>query len=304
MRSLVIFPGALGDLVCLGPALRAIARRYPASRLELMARAELARLAIGTMGMADGHSIDRREVSALFRDGPIDDGARKWFGQFAVIHSFFASDDLIFRRTLSAAAGGPVFFHPFRPSGNGHVARLYLESLGEPSDGSLEFRIDPSAGDLEAADRLLETLGLSPGKYLLVLPGSGSAAKNWPLDRFIALARAMPPSTRPLAVLGPAESGIIAAFHLERIPAVSDLELPVVAALACRSAGFIGNDSGVSHLASASGARGVVIFGPTDPARWAPLGDVTVVRGEPISSLGLDEVLNIVRTRLVCSFDG
>jgi hypothetical protein len=65
-RVLVIFPGALGDLICLLPALRAVGRRYRACSVELMARAELAEFAVGRMGLARGHSIDRREVSALF----------------------------------------------------------------------------------------------------------------------------------------------------------------------------------------------------------------------------------------------
>src|ERR1700675_3098874 len=86
---LVIFPGALGDLICLVPTLRAIARRHPGAQLELMARAELARFAIGRLGIAHGHShghsIDRREVTQLFaaRGAPVAAEARRFFGSFA-----------------------------------------------------------------------------------------------------------------------------------------------------------------------------------------------------------------------------
>ena len=79
-RVLVIFPGALGDLICLGPALRALARRHHDATLELMAREELARFAVDRMGVARigitrtgiarSHSIDRREVAALFAEEP------------------------------------------------------------------------------------------------------------------------------------------------------------------------------------------------------------------------------------------
>jgi len=65
-RVLVIFPGALGDLICLVPAVRAIARRNPDATLELMARGELARFAVGRLGFARGHSIDRRETDSNF----------------------------------------------------------------------------------------------------------------------------------------------------------------------------------------------------------------------------------------------
>ncbi len=297
MRVLVIFPGALGDLVCLGPAIRAIGRSHLA--VELMARAELARFACGRMGVSAGHSIDRREVSMLFRGSEVpDDRARSFFGQFERIYSFFASDDPEFRHSLKFACGAEISFHPFRPPGTGHVARLYLESIGcggEP----LESRIDPTGHDLDAAARVLRELGMVPRKFVIVFPGSGSAAKNWPQDRFLNLSAKISSSLRPLVVLGPAEIEIAETFLKHGVATITNLELGTVAALAHLAAGFIGNDSGVSHLAAASGAPGVVIFGPTDPDRWAPLGDVAVVRRRPLAALGVDETLNILHSRLV-----
>src|ERR1039458_6206671 len=74
-RVLVIFPGALGDLMCLMPALGAISRRHPGASVELMARMELARLAAGRTVVARGHSIDAREVGELFTEpGAQSDG--------------------------------------------------------------------------------------------------------------------------------------------------------------------------------------------------------------------------------------
>src|ERR1700681_2335151 len=91
-RVLVIFPGALGDLMCLMPALSAISRRHPGAAIELMARLELARLVVGRSVVARGHSIDAREVGELFADGA-SGGARRFFGDFDRVYSFFASDD-------------------------------------------------------------------------------------------------------------------------------------------------------------------------------------------------------------------
>jgi len=68
--------------------------------------------------------------------------------------------------------------------------------------------------------------------------------------------------------------------------------LPTVAAIARIATAFVGNDSGVSHLAAAVGASGIVIFGPTDPARWRPLGSrtINVLRREPLDSINVHEV--------------
>jgi ADP-heptose:LPS heptosyltransferase len=297
MRVLIIFPGALGDVICLAPAIRAIARRHSKCSIELMARAELAHFAVGRIGIAAGHSIDRREVSALFGDQP-SPAALEFFGQFGAIYSFFAADDPNFRGSLRAATRGAVSFHRFRPDGEGHISSLYLESI-EASREPLDSHIDLSSADISGAERVINLVHTHRGKVLLFFPGSGSATKNWPTTRFLELARAVSSVANPVAVLGPAESAMGAHLRKTGIAILQDLDLAIVAALAHLAAGFVGNDSGVSHLAAAAGCPGVVLFGPTDPARWHPLGDITVVRREPLESLQVAEVLNIIRARLV-----
>jgi ADP-heptose:LPS heptosyltransferase len=289
-RVLVIFPGALGDLICLVPAVRAIARRNPGATLELMARGELARFAVGRLGFERGHSIDRREVGHLFAANErVSEEARAFFGAFDRVYSFFAGDDPNFRRSLEDASADRVSFHPFCPPGDGHVVRCYLRVLGENDPSPLKNRIEFMPHDIESAARITARLGFVPHSFVLILPGSGSPTKNWPAANFAALAeRTAAPS---LALLGPAEAGLKSFFDARGIAAVSDLELGEVTGLAHLARCFLGNDSGVSHLASASGARGLVLFGPTDPARWRPLGDVKLIHRDPLDTLPVAEVL-------------
>ncbi len=305
-RTLVIFPGALGDLICAVPAIRAIARCYPDANLELMARGELARFAVGRIAaVARGHSIDSRQMSAIFRQGGgRDQAARAFFGGFGAVHSFFASADAHYRAALSEAArGAEISFHPFRPEHPGHVAAAYLRSVGAPSE-DLDSSINLLEPDLAGARQVLSRASLAPTRYLMILPGSGAVAKNWPPDRFVDLARSLAQSMRSLVVLGPAEDRLADKFARENLPVERGLGLPTVAALARMSAAFVGNDSGVSHLAAAAGAPGVAIFGPTDPRRWRPLGKVAVVSHDPVSDLALDtvvlelrQIFDAVRTR-------
>src|ERR1700735_5896019 len=85
-RVLVIFPGALGDLMCLMPPLAAISRRHPGASVELMARFELARLAAGRTVVARAHSIDARELAAVFSGGtPGDPEARRFLAHFVLL---------------------------------------------------------------------------------------------------------------------------------------------------------------------------------------------------------------------------
>ncbi len=184
-RVLVIFPGALGDLMCLMPALSAISRRHPGASVELMARFELARLVAGRSVVARAHSIDAREVGKLFSEQSSGD-ARRFFGEFDRIYSFFASDDARFRERLAAATDAEVSFHSFRPTGEGHVSEAYLRAVGEDAS-PIDARLEATADDLAAARVLLESkCGVS--NLVVIFPGSGSPAKNWLADKFAALA--------------------------------------------------------------------------------------------------------------------
>lgn len=288
-RLLVIFPGALGDLICAGPAIAALARMNSASMPELMARADLADFAAGRMGVVRGYSIDRPEVSALFReDAEPSEAARKFFSQFDKICSFFASHDDNFRRMLKGASSGEVIFYPFRPEGRGHITDLYLAAVGA-DHAYPDFRIDPLESDRAAARQILARFGMDPHGYVLVLPGSGSRTKNWP--GFPAMVSRMRGRTRPLVVLGPAESAI--EHQYPAAATASGLAIGTVAALASEATAFVGNDSGVSHLA-ATAAAGVVIFGPTDATRWAPRGRVEVISARCLQAVGVEPVLNAI----------
>ncbi len=327
-RVLVIFPGALGDLMCLMPALAAISRRHRGASVELMARLELARLAAGRTVVARGHSIDAREVGVLFTDGPPANSiARRFFADFERIYSFFASDDQRFRARLAAATDGHVSFHPFRPGGDGHVSAAYLRATEIEIDeraSPVDSRLEPTPDDLAAASRAIVQSKCAVSNLIVIFPGSGSPGKNWPAEKFAALASMLSrlssrasaaapekritwpsipanalcvaaPEKSVAVILGPAEISMEPIFRESGVPVLKHLDLPTVAAIARVASAFVGNDSGVSHLAAAAGASGAVIFGPTDPARWGPMpagadGHIVILRRTPIDSIEPDEV--------------
>jgi heptosyltransferase-3 len=294
-RVLIIFPGALGDLICFLPALRAIVRRHYGASIELMARGELARFAAGRLGVADGHAIDRSEVSTLFIESDAAAArAVSFFGGFRRVYSFFAAENSGFRLMLTKVCTGEVSFHPFRPinfGGDGHVASAYLRSLGEGESIALGASgIELNAEDRASASRTLMSNRLDAGRFILLLPGSGSLRKNWPAGKFAELASRLPEDRRAAILLGPAEAELESYFQGQRLPVLKDLELGEVAAVAQMARGFVGNDSGVSHLAAAMQTPGVVLFGPTDPARWRPLGRITVLEHTPLESLTVSPV--------------
>jgi ADP-heptose:LPS heptosyltransferase len=130
---------------------------------------------------------------------------------------------------------------------------------------------------------------LSPG-FLAVHPGSGSPSKNWPTDGFAAAVRDHAGNRPWLLVIGPADERV--ALSLLAVPGavpVRGLPVRVLGALLAEAGLYLGNDSGVSHLAAAAGAPTLALFGPTDPAVWAPVGPrVEVVRSPTRTMEGLD----------------
>src|ERR1700693_3750831 len=283
-RVLIIFPGALGDLILLAPTIAVIARRHRYAELELMARYELAEFAVGRLGIARGHSIDRREVALLFRDAERAP-AQSFFSAFDRIYCFFNADDPDFRRHLIEACAHEVTFHRFRPDADGHVAAAYMMDVtGDVDVEHVSINLLPN--DIEAAAQIVKAKN-----FIAIFPGSGSAKKNWPVEKFCALADSLNDKTRAVFICGPAEESIEKVLLASGHVTIKNQPLGTVAAIVRMASAVVGNDSGVSHLAAATGERGVVLFGPTDPAKWRPLGRLTVLHREPIDSISVGDVI-------------
>ncbi len=127
------------------------------------------------------------------------------------------------------------------------------------------------------------TIGCEPGTrgdFAVIHPFSGSARKNWPLSRFRELAKRL---ALPVQWSAGPEEALQDAVRFENLYE-----------LACWLASarvYIGNDSGITHLAAAVGTPVVAIFGATDPSVWAPRGK----RVRVVSGITVDEVLEAAR---------
>ena len=135
-----------------------------------------------------------------------------------------------------------------------------------------------------AADQALAATLLPAGAPVIGLgPTANWAGKVWPADRFVAAFHALAaelPGARAAVFAGPGEGErAMAAAVLAALPAAVDLvgslSLPEAAACLARVRLFIGNDSGLMHLAAAAGAPTLGLFGPTPASEYAPAGRST-----------------------------
>jgi ADP-heptose:LPS heptosyltransferase len=136
---------------------------------------------------------------------------------------------------------------------------------------------------------------LPDGPFLALGPTANVRMKVWPAERFVQLAQALtgpegPLPGAPVVVLGgpgDVERGMAAPL-LAALPAATDLvgrlSLPEAAAVLARAALYVGNDSGLMHLAAATGAPTLGLFGPTLAAEYAPIGlraQAVLAKGPP-----------------------
>ena len=132
--------------------------------------------------------------------------------------------------------------------------------------------VDPEAQ--EAMNRRLAAAGLDDRKIALIHPAAAFATKQWPAENFARVAEFLAERAfAPVAIVARQESSVLENLLKElSVPILSfdDLSLPEVTALAARSQLFVGNDSGIAHIAAAVGTPSVVIFGSSNIAHWRP----------------------------------
>lgn len=270
-KILVIFPGALGDFICFLPALAKVARD---KGVDLLARAEYTDLLPATIRT---RPIECYEINRLFVPGAeTDERLRSFFGPYAFIYSWMGGSQPDFVRHLQALSHGKLRIFPFRPSRSGmHMADYYLFCLGEKPLKGICPRIALRSDALVWCHRFWQQSGLEGRRVLVLAPGSGAREKNWPAEFYKMVAGWWEKrfGGKVIVLFGPVEEDRgETGNHWGQALVAHDLELAKVAALLARCDLYVGNDSGVSHLAAALGVETVALFGPTDPVQWAPRG--------------------------------
>jgi hypothetical protein len=263
----------LGDLLCCWPALDGLIAS--GHDLTLAARADAAEV-LPADALAPC-SLDRREIVELFAAGPLTDAARRFFGGFDRLDSFTGASEPTVSERLAAAAARPVSVHPFRGMRRGEHATTYFARCLDVAPRRRILPVRPEAAAWAAELWSRRRLG---DRVLVLHPGSGGTAKNW--EGMAEVARAWRhDGGRVIALLGPAE--LERGTALTADVAVAGEPLARVAAVVHRAHRYLGNDSGISHLAGLLDVPAVALFGDTDPATWAPAGArVRVLRGEAL----------------------
>ncbi len=273
----------LGDLVLTIPWLRALRDHFSSKEVHILCHGEQGELLEG-LGIVEKAFPDegskwhllygedwRSHLSHLRPDPRNYDG----------VISFSSSSRDPIAASLREILGNRIWILPGRPPADftQHASAFPFSLMG--MRWSME-RIKELAKLDTPRSPLFEELA-GEGELLTLHPGSGSSRKNYPPRRF---ARVMEDCSKvvpggPWRILeGPADGEAVSQIlRLARAPfqVIKPLNLLELAHVLSRSLVFLGNDSGVTHLASCLGKRTIAIFGPSNHLVWHPLGARTKV---------------------------
>jgi ADP-heptose:LPS heptosyltransferase len=277
-RALVIRPGALGDTILSLPAIRALRLAVGSTgRIEVVGYPTPLRLAVNPRHADVAHSVDRRLFAGLFSDH-CDAELKRFLKTFDVVIAWCNDGEGCLLNLLRELELPHVLAPPFPPEASEvHAAdyfRKTLAPLGVKGASQPELWIQEDIAESGAS--ILREKGLWGRDFIAIHPGSGSSRKNWKPERFSGLASlAKESGLEPVLLEGDADWEAIRAVtdHLGWIPhTFKNLNLPILASVVSQAWAYVGNDSGVTHLSAAAGPITVALFGPTNPAIWAPRG--------------------------------
>lgn len=284
---LIVKPSALGDIVHSLPVLHALKRKFPEAHIDWV-------VAHGLHSFLEGHPMIRKlwvikkdewkkkgrlgttvreilelkkglgsagydvaiDLSGLFRSGVFT-----WFSKAPVKLGFKESDE-----------GSPFFYtHKVHGSMEIHAIDRYLELvrfLGCPTD-EIVYPFAPYDPDPVIAQTL-------PQSYAMMSPSAGKPANRWPAEKFGELAARLP---LPTVVISSAAEAQIAQTVVEHsqgkaISIAGKTSLKELLALIGKARFFICNDTGPMHMAAALNIPVFAIFGPANPVRTGPYGDI------------------------------
>ena len=290
-RILVIRGGAIGDFILTLPVLAALRNHFPRADIEVLGYPRVASLAL-TGGLAKAvHAIESPGLASFFaRDGSFDLEWREFFGQFAIVISYLFDPDGIFETNVKSCGPRQFIAAQHRPDETKsiHASDVFLKPLEQLAI----FDGDPVAR--------LELPGLAKQENLLALhPGSGSEHKNWPEQNWRKLvAYLLDHSPLNLLLVGGEAEGaqlqrLAKDLLAERVELAQHVPLNELAPRLAKCSGYIGHDSGVTHLASALGLPTLVLWAKSDEKIWRPLGEKVCVLNQhsDLAELTLETVV-------------
>lgn len=297
MNILVIRPGAIGDALLSFPTLHALSRKYAARHITFVSNASVLPLTQAWKLAEEVSDFQESRWSELFSTTGIRNAAlREVTASTDMAICWLSDPDHLVERNLRQAGVKKIIIAPGRPPGDSfmHVAAYLASTVGIAEQQVLSWHptLPPDSSK-------------NGSKTIAIHPGSGSERKCWPIASFAEVIKTLWQVNYPVLLLaGPADEQRLAYLQAHLAPPPDLYRTLVKAPLLevaqqlqqCR--GYLGNDSGITHLAAMLGVPTVAIFGPnTRVSNWEPLGkSVDIIHQPELNYLTVFVVMAIIRS--------
>lgn len=315
MRTQIKFPkilalhaGGIGDLILALPALRAFRKAFSESSLDLMGYRERLSLIAYDLQAQTVHSIDQSGMAYFYSEGELLPS------RLVDLFSSFSTALIIGQsgaRTLAenirrSEIRQVILLASFPPEGEKkHVSNHLLEALRSfgIEGPDLFHPLNLPGESVSFAKEFLSKTGWAEGKPILAIhPGSGSPSKNWSPGNFALVADWASEHANLFLISGPARDGrdeFLRAMKSANPILLDHLPLLDLASILAKCRAYLGNDSGITHLAAMMGIPTLALFGPTDPAIWGPRGaKVQIISAEEAGTLHPGERKEVLLSRM------
>lgn len=284
---LAIHPGSLGDVLLAVPALQRLRAGYPNHRYVLASHEPVGRFLLECKVVEEWVSFESVTIRDLLfgeESFPLSEKC-SWIQDCELAIGWLKVDDSRIEKRLKMMGISHVRIRsPFDPIVTAtHQSDRFCEAIGQRGHGPAvvpRIRIPPVFE--RSGEMCLAKQGIALDRPMVVIhPGSGSRAKcTRPEVLASVIDELKNAGTQCLLLEGPADREAVKAVvgRIGRpLPVLRDADLTTVAGALLRARVYIGHDSGITHLAGLLGVPTVALFGPTDPARWAPKGSHVIV---------------------------
>jgi predicted lipopolysaccharide heptosyltransferase III len=290
-RVLVIRLRSIGDTVLTTPSLYALRRFLPHAHLDMLLEDWVAPVLEASELVDRVITIPRESKSARARVARELRASR-----YDVVYNLHGGTTATLLTRATGAKHRVGFEHYQYARLHNHLAPSSFEIWQRPSLHSVEqqlaligwtgvpvtdrprTRLTVTESSLLSVSKKLLAAGFAdftPGKpFALIHPTAAFATKQWATENFARVAEDLTArGLSPIVIVSAKEKDVVESLVNKssvQIFGLSDLSLPEVTALASRCRVFVGNDSGIAHIAAAAGAPCVVIFGSSNVSHWRP----------------------------------
>lgn len=257
-KILVIRYGGVGDIITILPVLKSL--KKSGYSVVLGSNSRYKRFCEKYTDIDRFVSFDSTSLLPLF-SGEKNTSISDFLNQFDIIISYTDYEE-IFSRNVRQHFKGEIIFHSVKPENiREHIVKYILIPVYSIAESIYEIPAIPVKAEKQ--------------EFFVIHPGSGSVHKNWAKERFLEIYNKFSTKIKGIILLGYAEREQ-RDFWYKNIPSsyIKEPEnIEDVVSYAEKSYFYLGNDSGISHLFSSTGIPSVVIFGPTSPHIWSPVGE-------------------------------